>query len=647
MHSYLALEPVTDLPDPPYPYKYPGIPIMGCYKEVLPDSYWDNWSFNGYSNRENNWIVWDKLEEEARRVGYPDEGKLGKVKEILVHGASLGCEGTGRLPTFMDNSPSVALNGSKVADTLNDWVASGIVAGPLRSCQMPFAEFKVSPMAVAPKPGGKIRIIVDMSSPHDIPKDSPLPNSVNMGIDPTKLSTRMSSLQQVCERIYTVGYPCEMVKADYNSAYKHIWVRSQDHPLQVVHFCGRYFIETQLTFGSRSSPDRFDLVSDLPLDLALMESGVRRDSTIKQLDDVVGFGRLGTGSVGRFYECFRSVCKKVGVSLADEADREKAFGPSRAGVVLGINFDLVRMTWSMPEKKANRTLALLWRVLRGRGGSRKELESLIGKITHYMVLVPFGKWERSWLLESINSPRSDASKFISLEGIALEQLRWWIGSIHLARVGDKIPDPRRFVPRVYLAMFPDAAGGSEDRRAGCGSWFQTSEQNPWIYMAWPKLVQTNMAGSAGVTFGKKLTTLEGFAALVGLVSEPDLVRNKRLIIFTDNAGLFFAYASGHSRCKFAHTICKALHYVGRALNVDIWVEKTPRRSGVGEVVADELSKGNVEVARGLMGDPCLSMSRMSTVLANWIQDPFESRLLGEMIMDELSEFTSVLDWGQF
>ena len=76
-----------------------------------------------------------------------------------------------------------------------------------------------------------------------------------------------------------------------NSAYKHISVCLEDHSLQVLSFGGRFFIETQLTFESKSSPDRFDLISDLPLEFALLRSNMKRSSIIKQLDDVVGFGR--------------------------------------------------------------------------------------------------------------------------------------------------------------------------------------------------------------------------------------------------------------------------------------------------------------------------------------------------------------------
>ena len=431
-----------------------------------------------------------------------------------------------------------------------------------------------------------------------------------------------------------------------NSAYKHISVHPEDRNLQVLHFCGRFFIETQLTFGSRSSPDRFDLISDLPLEFALLRSGLKRTSVIKQLDDVVCFGRRGTGTVGRFYKNYRDVCESVGVSLAPETDPEKAFGPRTEGVILGIEFNLKAMTWHMPIAKADRLLALLWGLIHDGLTTIKTLERINGKLTHYCPLVKFGKWERSWIL-GLQRESGDPLDVVPVSGLAQQQVKWWIRSIQLAKIGSEIQDPRGFSPRIFLAMYPDAAGGNGGEGSGMGSWFMTTKEQPWIQMAWSPLVRDGTKNSLGVSFSSKLTTLEGYAALVGLVSEPDLVRGKTVVVYTDNAGLCYAYAKGHSRCEYVHSICKALNYVAVALDVNLIVEKTPRRSGRGKIVADELSKNNVSKALSLMDDPMKEPSGVPEVLKTWIMDPFPSRVLGEMIMDELSEVTKVLDWGQF
>ena len=345
---------------PPYPYKYPEIWERNSYEGQFEPEYWSNWSFNPYDHSVNSWISWDKLEQEAIAAGYHNVKKLNRTRSILLDGASLGCEGTGRMITTGRNSNTVYLNGRKFADTLNDWVNTKIVYGPFTKEQMPFLQYKVAPMGVAPKPHGKIRIVMDLSYPHDIPKDSPEPNSVNKGIDKTILHSPMSTTSDVCKKIWSTGYPAEFAKADWTSAYKHISLEPDDRHLQVFEFGGRYFIEGQMTFGSSSSPDRFHVVSDVPLEISMIKSNIWRDSTIKVLDDAAAFGRKGSGRVGLWYDNYRGVCARSGIQLAGEEDKEKAFGPSTSGVVLGIYYNLEELTWQIPHNKADNLLMLLW-----------------------------------------------------------------------------------------------------------------------------------------------------------------------------------------------------------------------------------------------------------------------------------------------
>ena len=167
-----AFSKVEEPPIPPYPYKHKHLPIMGDYKGKMTESYWKLWKCNPYSSKPNNWISWNKLKEQADLVGYGNKDKLRKVEKILTEGAELGCKGTGRLPSRMANSLTVAAAGSKVADTLQDWIMAGIMNGPFKEEELPFPEVKISPLSVRPKPGGKIRLIVDLSAPHGVDKES-------------------------------------------------------------------------------------------------------------------------------------------------------------------------------------------------------------------------------------------------------------------------------------------------------------------------------------------------------------------------------------------------------------------------------------------------------------------------------------------
>ena len=127
-------------------------------------------------------------------------------------------------------------------------------------------------------------------------------------------------------------------------------------------------------------------------------------------------------------------------------------------------------------------------------------------------------------------------------------------------------------------------GGQGLKPAGAGSFFLTSSQQPWIFLNWPAHIAFNGTNDDGVNFTRKMSTLEAFAAFLGFVSDPDLVRGKKVVIFTDNAGFFFAFLNGHSRCSFLHSLCKGLQYVAIALNTTLHVEKVKRRSDLGSIL---------------------------------------------------------------
>jgi hypothetical protein len=50
------------------------------------------------------------------------------------------------------------------------------------------------------------------------------------------------------------GRPAEFSKAYWDMAYKHVSIRWEDHPLQVVEIGGHYFVEKFLTFGVGTAP---------------------------------------------------------------------------------------------------------------------------------------------------------------------------------------------------------------------------------------------------------------------------------------------------------------------------------------------------------------------------------------------------------
>ena len=46
----------------------------------------------------------------------------------------------------------------------------------------------------------------------------------------------------------------------------------------------------------------------------------------------------------RYYLAYRAIAVRIGVSLASETNRSKAFGPSTSGEILGLNYDTLAWT---------------------------------------------------------------------------------------------------------------------------------------------------------------------------------------------------------------------------------------------------------------------------------------------------------------
>ena len=77
-------------------------------------------------------------------------------------------------------------------------------------------------------------------------------------------------------------------------------MRKEDHPMQVVYFVGRYFIEGMLSFGGMNTTSIYNLPASYLILLAHEDSKLDKRLSIQQL----GQWELGL-PVNRDYDCFR------------------------------------------------------------------------------------------------------------------------------------------------------------------------------------------------------------------------------------------------------------------------------------------------------------------------------------------------------
>ena len=642
-------------PDKVFKPKNPEIGKLQGYKGSLPEEYWKRWTKKEIMAKPESWVDPRRLREEAEAVGI-DQAWVNTVCERLTNGADTGCRGPGRAPTRVGNSPTAEEEGERLADTLQSWVKSGIVAGPFKEEELPWTDFTVSPLLVRRKPDNSVRIILDMSAPHvrerrgeegtGVPEE--VARSVNDGINKAEFPTKMTSTFKVLDTIHRVGVPCEAMKVDWASAYKHQAVRLEDRKLQVIQFGGRFFVETQMTFGCSSSPGIFDSLSYLVMEIAIRRSQTDRDTIQKQLDDVVMFGQVGTGKCEKFYKEYKDVCGKVGVRLAPEDDPEKAFGPSRQGVILGVDYDLRKWTWRLPRDKMVRLVWQLEEVIKNKEVKNELAMSVVGKLTHYRDLVRNGYWERGFLLKLPRGTEKNRRRTVT-ENMRI-QARWWQVSLLAAESGEKIPDRRGTETLDRAVLSTDAAGGSGALGVGMGG-VVVDEPNKtkWFFCPWPELIRYNRRDEDGNNFGQKLTMLEGTALLTGLTAAAGRLAGRAVTAYTDNIGFVYAWANRNSRDPLTYTVAKALHDVAEGLGISLAVRKVPRCSDKESEAADALSKCDFDRAFENIKNREEEPMRIPREILRWLKAPRETASLGREILTGISErdpSIRVRDWNE-
>ena len=596
-----------------------------------------------------SWISPEKLWEAAMLRGMLAGGRLTKVYNVLKFGANLGCVGRGRLATRSANGDSVWQPdvGPVIADVLQDWVVKGIAAGPLSKEEVDLVfgnSYTVNKMTTRPKPNGALRIIVDMSSPRDRDPSVPawlwpptMPGSVNSSIDVEKFPTRMSSLRIFVKMLYRVGKGAVAFKIDWGDAYKHVRVRHEDLKLQVIEFAGRYFVELKLVFGACSSPGIYDEISDLILDLAIMESKILRPLVTKHLDDTLGVGSNSPDDP--VYACFRAylrLAEEIGVRLlAPDVDKSKVQSPATTVLALGMEFDTVSWTVRCPELKVGRILHLVRKGLVDGVLSAAELASLSGMLVDKVFLLKGARFNIGEITKLVVMDVPGDTE-VRLSDAAREQLRWWFLHIQRAASGVPIrhPDEKKWFPPGSPEVYSDAAGGSlVNIKAGLGVVLPSGD---WAYFPWAKWLQMGRSGSTGVALNSQLMFLELCGPLVGLTIGAKMWLNSPVVFRIDNQSGVYTWRKGYSRKdSLSSTVVKALFDLGRHLNSSVYIDKVARCSTKGALAADYLSKGEFKEFFAVSPESPVDPMRIPPTLVRWLTWPVVDFNLGFKLAKEL------------
>ena len=580
----------------------------------------------------------DQLMALAQGVPGMDKNMLALVLADLKSGAKIGCSGRFREPSKASNAPSAFDDGQKVTDAICDWVKKGFAYGPVELDDVP-SEAKFSGIMTRSKPNGSVRIILNLSSPAG--------RAVNEGISAEDFPATMSSTSKWLTALNKAGRNCLISKCDWSDAYKHLAVHPDDLNLQWFSWLGRAFCELCLVFGGVSSAGLYDRLAKIVLAVVMDRSGMDKSLVIQHLDDVCAAGPADSDLLYKFDAEFFYVAKQLGIKLAPRDDPKKSFGPSTAGVVLGVYYDTVSWSWAVPDDKLIRLLHNLRSLTCADSFEQGKLWSVVGKLIHVKPLVPTGRFNIYHFIKA-NSFSEDPKALVPVDANLKRQAWFWLTALQVCSGRTRIPDPERRLPSWTIDIYTDAAGGSW-RSLGQG----VGAVGPgfWVVLPWGRAINAGRPTVDGRRLDRIMSALELMGPLLALSSAADMLRGRPVRFHVDNAGSVFIYRKGYSpSCMYSTAIATAIATVAAGLGCEVEIVKITRCSTTGATLADLLSKGAVAKFWDLVqedGTFSLPVEPQGVLkgLLHWVADPTQDFDLGHGLLRELSKTIGILGYS--
>ena len=150
-----------------------------------------------------------------------------------------------------------------------------------------------------------------------------------------------------------------------------------------------------------------------------------------------------------------------GVKLAAEDDPTKAFKSSQTGEVFGINYCTVTFSWWLDERKLGVIINMLLEREVSVQHSIRFLKSIVGKLVHYRLMVPQGKYHLGQLIKvSSAGPGENLDRIVRVSDWARTEAWYWRCLLPFCARRVKLPNPDMHLPPWSLHAYTDAAGGS-------------------------------------------------------------------------------------------------------------------------------------------------------------------------------------------
>ncbi len=302
----------------------------------------------------------------AMLADHPDRALAARLVDGIRHGVDLHYRSDSNSARLVcRNLTSADKHAAAVDRDLAVECAAGRKAGPFDSPPLP--GFIVSPLGCVAKKNGKQRVIHHLSFPHG-------GDSVNAAVE--VLECKLASFDRAIELVQAAGRGCFLTKIDIDGAYRNIPTHPSQWHVLGMRWRGKFYYDRVLPFGLRSSCaiwEEYATAAEWIISRVLA-----LQSLMHYIDDYLVVHPAGDQArAAAVRDLVLRVFKLLGVPIA----MPKLEGPVTALTYLGILLDTVTMTARLDATRLDELRALLAAWATKATCTRKELQSLVGKLT--------------------------------------------------------------------------------------------------------------------------------------------------------------------------------------------------------------------------------------------------------------------------
>ena len=290
-----------------------------------------------------------------------------EVVNFLLYGWSLNHDGRDTTNTFR-NHPTAINHPAQVDKYISKEFQLGCLLGPFVTPPWNIRT-AISPMSTRPKKeGSNRRIIMDLSWPRD-------GTAVNEGISKEfylgqVMCITYPTVDHICKKAASIGKGVMGYKKDMNRAFKQLFMDLADWPMLGIRWNNAIFYDKTAVMGSVSAPYACQRTTNF---IRHIMTNLHYN-VFNYVDDFMGVEH--ESKIWSSYNTLGNLLRDLGATEA----MDKAVAPAYVVEMLGILFDFIQMKIQVTDGRRREILAELTWWENTRAFTRKQLESLLGKL---------------------------------------------------------------------------------------------------------------------------------------------------------------------------------------------------------------------------------------------------------------------------